>query len=187
MALPPGNYNAQHALNDFAPITRRVKLGDMLNTIVNAINALAVQADVGMAIDAGATFASGTLTVAGTQTAGNSFTTTFTNASLPAFVSGVTVGPVNIVAGDTATTVAAKLVLAINGNLALTNAGVVATNSAGVVTVKAPGTVGASFVLTSTLSAGASVTVTASNPSGGGGAVVSRNAAMFPLTPLNQL
>jgi hypothetical protein len=190
MASPPGNFDLRTALNNMLPVTSRAKLGDVLNTLINAVNALAAQADIGLAVDAGATYSTtgGTLTVAGTITNGNWVTVTFVNASLPLLVTpGLVVGPINIVTGDTVTTFAAKLVVAINTNQTLTNYGYVASNSAGVVTAKALGAIGNSTVMTAQLSAGATITVTPVNPSGGAGAVVARNTTAYALTPLSRL
>lgn len=193
MALPPGNYNAQHALNDLAPITRRVKLGDILDTLIRGHNALMAQTDVGLAVDSGLVTKStggGTLTVGGSIANGNWVTVTFVSASYPATVTpGLIVGPVNIVTADTTTTVAAKIAAAINANQALSNIGVSATSSAAVATVVAFGTAGNSLTMTAQLSSGAAITVTPAAITGGAGtgSVVSRYAAAYPLMPLNQL
>lgn len=190
MTMPPGNYDLKKALNTMHPTLARLHFGDVMTTLIAAVNALAAQADIGLAIDAGVTYNSGggTLTVAGSVTNGNWFTVTFVNASLPLLVTpGVVVGPINIVTADTATTIAAKLVLAINANRILTDYGYAATNAAGVVSVKSVGLIGNSTVMTAQLSAGATVTVTPAAPTGGAGAVVARNTAAFPLTPLSLL
>jgi hypothetical protein len=190
MAMPPGNYDLKYALNHIHPATARAKLGDILDTLIRAHNALMAQSDVGLAVDGGATYntGGGTLTVGGTIANGNWFTVTFVNPSMPLLVTpGLIVGPINIVTADTTTTVATKLAAAINANQTLTNYGVVASSSAAVVTVKVLGAVAASTVMTAQLSAGAAITVTPANPTGGAGTVVSRNAAAFPLTPLSLL
>lgn len=194
MAIPPGNYDLRHALNNITPATRRLGLGNVLQTLINGHNALMAQTDLGLAVDSGLVTKStggGTLTVGGSIANGNWFTVTFVSASYPATVTpGLIVGPVNIVTGDTTTTVAAKVAAAINANQALASIGVTATSSAAVATVVAFGTAGNSVTMTAQLSSGAVITVTPTAITGGtttGTGVVSRYAAAFPLTPLSSL
>ena len=191
MANPVGNYDIIRALNTSSPIARRVQLGTLLNNLVSAVNAMAIQNDIGLAFDTlQLTYntAGGTYTIAGSIANGNFFTVTLVNASFPALVTpGLIIGPIQIVTADTVTTVAAKLVKALNANLALTAAGIVASNVAGVVTVKVPGTT--ATTLTATLSPGAVITVTPVNiaAASGTGTVVSRMSAAFSIPPLNTI
>jgi hypothetical protein len=184
-----GQYSAQDALNRCMPIAKRVKLGDILNTLINAVNALAAQADFGGAVDAGAAaYGTGTLTVGGAIANGNWFTVTLVNASMPPLVTpGLVIGPIPIVTADTTTTVATKLAAALNANLTLINLGFMATSSGAVVTVDALGLAGNDTVMTAQLSAGAAITVAAVNPANGTGAVSPRNAALFAITQLSAI
>jgi hypothetical protein len=177
-----GNYDLLNALNECMPVARRAQLGVWMFAMEKAVTSLLAQSDVGAAVDAGATYGTGTLTVAGTITNGDSFRVTLVNPSIPAMVTpGLVVGSIAVVTADTVTTIATKLTAALNGNATLTNNGYVASSSAGVVTLKAPGT-GSATTLTAQLSPGATETVTPVNVTAGtGGAVVARASVITPI------
>jgi hypothetical protein len=191
MAAQQGQYNLQDALNRALRVFARCQFGTMLQQIINAVNAGSVQNDIGLAIDAGllTAFGSGTLTIAGTVAAGNTFNVAVVN-TVPALTPllaapGVTIGPIAVIAGDTVTTIATRLAAALNANQVLTNYTTLATSAAGVVTLKTPGVPGNTFTLTPTLSPGAVLTVTAVNPSGGTGTWIARSAVNFAMPNLN--
>ena len=191
MAKPVGNYDIVRALNTSSPVARRIQLGTLLNNLVNAVNAMAAQNDAGLAFDAQAaslTYSSGgTYTIGGSIANGNWFTVTLVNPNIPSLVTpGLTVGPVQIVTADTTTTVATKLAAALNASVTLMAAGIACASAAAVVTIKVPGAVGTT-TLTSTLSSGAAITVTAVNTTQGAGTIPSRLVAAFAIQPLNQI
>lgn len=186
MAAPRGNYNLIQALNNQAPVFKRVGLGTLLNNLVNAVNALSLQLDQAAALAYGiAAVSSGSITVGGTITAGNTYTMTFIDAGVPSLVTpGVTLTG-TVVAGDTVTTIAARIAAAINANLTLDTAGLLVASTAGVVTVKMPGAAGATLVVTS--SATGTLTLTAVSPTGGTGPIILQNAAAYTLPVLNTI
>lgn len=184
MANPPGNYDLQRALNSMNPVSRRIKLGDLLNTLITQTNAAAVQQDINTALASGSVAqASGTITVGGTATAGNTYTIQFVNAGTPSLVTpGVSI--VGTVVTGSLNNTAAQIAAQINAQPVLFAAGVTASVASAVVTVRQPGVIGNGLTITAT-PVGA-VTTTATSLTGGTGAVVAR-AAAAPIQALNTI
>lgn len=176
MTLPPGNYNLQYELNTMSPVMARLKFGDWVARVNIAINAMAVQQDITIGLASGSVVqASGTLTVAGTATAGNTYTVQFVNPGTPSLVTpGLTLSG-TVVTGSVNNT-AAQIAAQINANQILSAAGITASNPAAsaVVTVRQPGLIGNGLVMTTGV-VGA-VTVTSTALTSGTGVVVARSS-----------
>lgn len=185
-----GNYPPQDALNRALPVFGRVKLGDQLQHLIDAVNGLALIVDVNQGLASGGVVnGTVTATMAGTIAAADTFTLTVVNASVPSLVTpGIAVGPVAVVAGDTTTTVAAKAAAAVNAKKTLASLGIVASSAAAVATIRQPGVIANSTTITSTLSGGAVLTVTMGNSgvlASGAGIVTSTNRNTFGVPNLN--
>jgi hypothetical protein len=112
---------------------------------------------------------SGTITVTGTITNLDTYTVTFA-AGL--FSGGSLAVTAAVVTADTLTTLAQKVVNAINGNSTLQGLGVFATSAGAVVTINWPGPIGNQIVISVGSAPGGTETATIIQITGGSGPVI---------------
>lgn len=112
---------------------------------------------------------SGTITVTGTITNLDTYTITFTSGLFAGGSLSITAA---VVTADTLTTLAAKVVNAINGNATLQGLGVYATSSGAVVTINWPGPIGNQIIISVGSAPGGTETATIVQITGGAGPVI---------------
>lgn len=184
-----GLYSIQDALNRALPIFRQVLFGDLLNQLITSVNGMANKMDQQGGLGARGT---ATATTGGTINAGDTYILTFLNPSVVALKSpGLVMTSQTIASNDTLITIASALANTINNNTILAANGISATASSSVTTISAmTGTIGNTLTATSSLSSGASATVTMGNSgvfAGGTGTFGGGNTAAYgSITPLSQ-
>jgi hypothetical protein len=112
---------------------------------------------------------SGTITVTGTITNLDSYIVIFTSGLFSGGSLALTIG---VVTADTLTTLAQKVVNAINGNSTLQSMGIFATSSGAAVTINWPGPIGNQIVISVVSSPGGTETATIVQITGGSGPVI---------------
>lgn len=170
-----GHPSHQDALNRMSPAAAKAGLGDVIYDIINKVNAALKRLDA-----AGTALVSATVAAVYTGSglaAADTTAITITNSK----INGLPVTKtLTLGAGETVTTVAAKMATLINNDTVLATANISAVSNAGTLTISEPGTVGNSTVATGTFSAHGTVTIANSGTlSGGAGTFGTDNFATF--------